>query len=275
MNTFVITELKELDDGSYEEVGTVGGDSKPVIWSSWEFSDFFSFYLIDDFEISQSNSRTFIECDAVCADNIAICEKLERLEDGGIFEKELGRVDLEKYEELTGEKYRFKVYITSLGIGDAPENGIRTTITPHGGRGGETHINIQIKDELLKTFTLVLQSKRSGTSNFSVKLGVPSGHLNPRKSNNKDGLMIDLTNKIEIDGDCDFSFKTAANSGQWITDLIKKEKSIVTKLKRIGWRAVLLAMISIVGGAAGGLLLYYLFEPYLIQLSEWLNSIGL
>ncbi len=275
MNTFVITELKELDDGSYEEIGTVGDDSKPVIWSSCEFSNFFSFYLIDDFEISQSNSRTFIECDAVCADNIAICKKLERLEDGGIFEKELGRVDLEKYEELTGEKYRFKVHITSLGIGDAPENGIRTTITPNGGRQGETYIDIQIKDELLKAFTLVLQSKKSGTSNFSVKLGVPSGHLNPRESNNKDGLMIDLTNKIEIDGDCDFSFKTAANSGQWITDLIKKEKSIVTKLKRIGWRAVLLPMISIVGGAAGGLLLYYLFEPYLIQLSEWLNSIGL
>jgi hypothetical protein len=79
--------------------------------------------------------------------------------------------------------------------------------------------------------------------------------------------MIDLTSKVEIDGCGWFEFKTDVNSGQWITDLINKEKSIVTKLKRIGWRVIFLFMASI----AGGFLLAYLLGPHMVRFLEWLG----
>jgi hypothetical protein len=279
MNTFVITELKKLDDGSYEEIGTVGDDSKPVIWSSSSWGQYLEFYLINDFEVSQSSLQTLVKCHAVCANNITALKRItEEVADDFNFktvEKGLGRFDFKRCEELTGERYRFQVYITSLKIDNNSEDGIHVTITPNGGEHGWTHINIQIEDELLKRFVLALQSKESNTNDFFASLRILQSHLNPYEANNREEIMIDLTSKVEIDGCGWFEFKTDVNSGQWITDLIKQEKSIATKLKRIGWRVILLAMISIVGGAAGGLLLYYLFEPYLIQLSEWLNSIGL
>jgi hypothetical protein len=275
MNSFTITELKELDDKSYKEIGTVGDDAKPVIWYSSPYDRYLEFYLINDFEVSQSSRQTLVKCYAVCANNITILERLtEEVPDSFGYktvEKGLGRFDLEKCEELTGERYRFQVYITSLDIGDTPEDGIRTTIAPNGGAHGETHIIIKIEDELLKRFILALQSKKSNTNDFFASFKITQSQLNPYEANNRKETMIDLTSKVEIDGCGWFEFKTVANSGQWITDLIKKEKSIATKLKRIGWRAILLTMASIAGGIAGGLLLYYLLEPYFIQLLEWLN----
>jgi hypothetical protein len=47
MNSFVITELKELDDKSYEEIGTVGDDSKSVIWSSSSWGQYLFLSTLD------------------------------------------------------------------------------------------------------------------------------------------------------------------------------------------------------------------------------------
>jgi len=270
MNTFVITELKKLDGGSYEEIGTVGDDSKPVIWSSSSWGSDLEFYLINDFEVSQSSLQTLVKCHAVCANNITALKRItEEVADGFNFktvEKGLGRFDFKRCEELTGERYRFQVYITSLEIDNTSEDEIHVTITPNGGEYGWTHINVQIEDELLKRFILALQSKELNTNDFFASLLIPQSRLNPYEADNREEVMIDLTNKVEIDDGSLFKFKMAANSGQWITDLIKKEKSFATKLKRIGWRVIFLFMASI----AGGLLLAYLLAPYLGWFLEWL-----
>jgi hypothetical protein len=264
-NNGVITKLKDLGKGSYEEIGTVGDDSKSVIWSSSSRGQYLEFYLINDFEVSQSSLQTLVKCHAVCVNNIAILKRLTEQTGDSLnlktFDKGLGRFDLEKYEELFGKKYRFQVYITSLEIGDTPEDGIRVTITPDGGTNGETHINVQIEDELLKRFVLALQSIESNTNDFFASLRIIQSHLNPYEANNRKEIMIDLASKVKIDGCGWFEFKTDVNSGQWITDFLKKEKSIIAKLKRAGWRAILLNTVIFVGV----FLLAYLIGPHMIQ----------
>jgi len=271
----IVIKLKDLGDNSYKEIGTVGDDSKPVIWSKEDSSFPLFLAFTPDFVVKQSNSETMVECQAIFLQDISMmCYGWS--DESREFSKDIPtRFSFDNFEKQYGG-YSSKVVVKSLGNNVLLKDGILVTIHPYGNVPNPYddsvgfYVLVQVADELLQGFISAIQSS---PNNIEASLNVEVD--NWFVADNMDGVMLNLIDGAKINSNCYFSFRTGGDSGQKMTQLLKQRNSIKVKLKRLNGRRIGLALMGIAGWVLLVYLFVYLFEPYIDQFSEWLNSIGL
>lgn len=272
MNSLTITELKELGDKSYEELGTVGEDAKSVIWAKKSDLSFpLELSLVPDFSIVQNSGyggySVDVKCHAIFTQHVSLV-RYGFSKDAGDFSKDiLARLKLGSYEEQYREQ-QCTVLVSEFYDDSLPEDEVIVTINPYGGipnpyKTDEIFISIQISKNLLKGFVSSIQSS---PNNIEATLNIKMDeHF---YAGNVDGLMFNLIDGIEVDKGCYFSFKTGINSGHQMAEIIKKSGSMVAKQKRRQWTAF---FIVIAAAIVTGLSVSMLIEWFFPQFTEWLN----
>jgi len=268
-----IIKLKNLGDKSYEEIGTVGEDTKSVIWSKKEnLRSHVELSLVPDFIIKQSSSHgghnISIECHAIFPLHASVI-RYGFSEAAGDFSKDiLTRFKLGSFEDQYRNE-QCKVHIWSeLDDYSLVEDGVSVSINPYGGipdpyNPNELFIGIQVGHNLLKGLVSSIQSNPNTVeATLFIKMNKYF------YAGNVDGLMFNLIDGIEINEGCFFSIKTGGNSGYQMAEMIKKSNSIVAKQKRRGWTTF---FIVIAAGAVAGLSVAMLIEWFFPQFTEWLN----
>ncbi|MCH9712184.1 MAG: hypothetical protein K0U20_06135 [Proteobacteria bacterium] len=268
----MIVKLKDLGDGSYEEVGTVGEDSEPVIWSKKESPYFhFELSLVPDFIIEHNSGGGYnvnVKCHAIFPLHTSVM-RYGFSEANGEYSKDiLTRFKLGSFEDQY-QKERCRVQIWSESDGDGlAEDGISISIEKYGGmpdpyNPNELFIGIQVSHDLLKGLVSSIQSNPN-TVQASLFIYLDEYFY----AGNVDGLMFNFIDGINIKKGCSFSFKTGENSGYQMAEIIKKSNSKIAKQKRRKW---VILSILITASVVVGLLAALLIEQFFPQFTEWLN----
>jgi len=268
----VVAKLKDSGDGSYKEVGTVGEDSRPVIWAKISDSSFpLEFSLVPDFSIEHNSGYggydVRVKCHAIFTQHVSLV-RYGFSEDAGDFSKDiLTRFKLGSYEE----QYRVEqctVLISEFYDESLSEDEVIVTIDPYGGmpdpcRSDGVFISIQVAKNFLKGF---ISSIQSSSNNVEATLNIKMDeHF---YAGNVDGVMFNLVEGIEVGRGCYFSFKTGINSGHQMAEIIKKSSPMAAKQKRRQWTTFFIVIaVAIVTGLSVGMLSEWLFP----QFTEWLN----
>jgi len=269
----MIVKLKDLGDGSYEEVGTVGEDSEPVIWSKREDSYLhLELSLVPNFIIEQSSSHggynVSVKCHAIFPLHASvICYGFSEA-DREYSKDILTRFKLGSFEDqYRNEQCKVQIW-SELDDYSLAEDGVSVDISPYGGipnpyNPNELSIGIQVSHDLLKGLVSSIQSKPN-TVQASLFIYLDEYFY----ADNVDGLMFNFIDGINIKKECSFSFKTGENSGYQMAEIIKKSNSKIAKQKRSKW---VILSILITASVVVGLLAALLIEQFFPQFTEWLN----
>jgi|GEM_PF-2300877 hypothetical protein len=265
----VVTELKDLDGKSYEEIGVLGSDSNLVIWSNQYRTFPLKLGLIPGFIVSKGNSYTQVECQAIFEQSISMMTYGFSIEKNDYSTDFLARFDFDNYVKHYGG-YDCKVVFRSLDRDTLTEDEMLVTISPYGDinpySSGVFFVLVQISNEMLSEFISSIQSSPNNIeANLDIKIDTCF------VADNADGVMLNLIDGAEIDNECYFSYRTGGDSGQRMTQILKQRNGIMARLIRLNWRAILIQIGFIIVTITAGLLLAYLFKPQMHQLSEWLS----
>ena len=269
----MIIKLKDLGNGSYEEVDTVGEDAKSVIWSKREDSYFhLELSLVPNFIIEQSSSHggynVSVKCHAIFPLHASVIRYGFSEADREYSKDILTRFKLGSFEDqYRNEQCKVQIW-SELDDYSLAEDGVSVDISPYGGipnpyNPNELSIGIQVGHNLLKGLVSSIQSNPN-TVEATLFIKMDKYFY----AGNVDGLMFNLIDGIEINEGCFFSIKTGGNSGYQMAEMIKKSNSIVAKQKRRGWTTF---FIVIAAGTVAGLSVGMLIEWFFPQFTEWLN----